>query len=160
MSCVPYRRKGLYLTVTMPRIAVLVAVFVHLWTYSFALWLAFLSFYAATCYFQAYCCAYQECPYVGAFCPAILGIYPANMLAELMYGRQKIVKTLSRFEIHATLATVAWLAMVIFPLYWVAKPGIQLAAGYVVSHSGYYLIFGLTICPACAIRHTCHGAKL
>jgi hypothetical protein len=160
MSCVPYRRKGLYFAVTIPLLAVLIAVFVHLWTYSVALSLVFLSLYAAICYFQAYCCAYQECPYVGGFCPAIVGIYPANMLAKLIYGRKNIVKTKKRFEVYATLAVVAWLGMVIFPLFWIAKLGILVAVGYVASHVVYYLVFGLTVCPACAIRHTCPGGKL
>jgi hypothetical protein len=58
MSCVPYRRKGLYFVLTIPSLALLIAVFVYLWTFGFLLSIVFLSFYLAMCYFQAYCCAY------------------------------------------------------------------------------------------------------
>jgi hypothetical protein len=159
-SCVPFRRKTLYFLLTIPLLMLLVAVFVYLWTFGFIFSLVFLSFYGAMCYFQTYCCAYQECPYIGGFCPAIVGIIPANLLAKLMYSRRNIVKSKKRFEIHATLATVAWLGLAFFPLYWIARLGVWFAVGYAACHTVYYLIFGLTICPACAIRHTCPGGKL
>lgn len=160
MSCVPYRRKGLYLALTIPLLALLVLVFLYLWTFSFILSILFLCIYLAMCYFQTYCCAFQECPYVGGFCPGIVGIVPASVLTKLIYSRKKIVKSKRSFEIHAALASLAGLGLVIFPLYWIARLGIAPAAGYVACHVVYYLIFGLTICPACAIRHTCPGGKL
>ena len=160
MSCVPYRRKGLYLILTMPFLVLLVSVFVYLWTYSFILSIALLSFYSAMCYFQAYCCAYQDCPYVGGFCPAIVGIIPASLLTKLIYGKKQVVRSKKSFEMHAAVASVGWLGLIAFPLFWIAKLGIAVAAGYVVCHAVYYVIFGLTICPACAIRHTCPGGKL
>jgi hypothetical protein len=159
MSCVPYRRKGLYFVLTIPSLALLIAVFVYLWTFSFLLSTVFLSFYFAMCYFQAYCCAYQDCPYVGEFCPAIGGIRPANILAKLIYGKRKIVKSRKRFELHATLASISWLGLIVFPLFWIAKLGVVFAAGYVACHVVYFLIFVLTICPVCAIRNTCPGGK-
>jgi len=33
------------------------------------------------------------------------------------------------------------------------------AIGYVVAHVVYSLIFGLTVCPVCSIRHTCPGGQ-
>ena len=160
MSCVPYRRKGLYLILTLPFLAILITVFAYLWTFSFVLSIIFFLFYFAMCYFQAYCCAYQECPYVGGFCPAIVGIMPSSFLAKLIYGNKKIVKSKRAFEAHAIVASIAWLGMIVFPLFWIAKLGIWLAVGYVLSHAVYYLIFGLTVCPVCAIRNTCPGGKL
>ena len=106
MSCVPYRRKKLYFLLTVPLVVLLMAVFVYLWTFSLLLSIVFLSFYLAICFFQAYCCAYQDCPYVGGFCPAIVGILPSDTLAKLIYGQQKIVKSEKRFELHAALASV------------------------------------------------------
>ncbi len=160
MSCVPYRRKGLYFALTIPFLGLIISVFVYLWTFSFILSMVFVSFYFAMCYFQTYCCQYQECPYVGGFCPAIVGIMPASILTKLIYSNKKIVKSKKRFEIHATLATVAWLGLALFPLFWITKLGISFAAGYVAYHVVYYFIFGLTICPVCATRQTCPGGKL
>jgi hypothetical protein len=112
------------------------------------------------CYFQAYCCAYQKCAYVGRFCPAIAGIIPASYLAKLIYGRKKVVKSKVFFVLHAVLASLSEVGLIMMPLYWIGKLGHAVALGYVACHLIYYLIFGLSICPACAIRKTCPGGKL
>jgi hypothetical protein len=159
MGCVPYRRKGLYLALTLPMLLLLLAVFVYLWTYSLLLALAFLACYGVMSFFQAYCCAYQRCPYVGGFCPAVLGIMPASLIAKYVYGRREIVRTKARFEIYATVAVVGWAGLVFLPVHWLARPGIGFALAYVACHVAYTLIFGLTVCPACAIREICPGGK-
>jgi hypothetical protein len=159
MSCVPYRRKGTYYLLTVPMLALLVAVFVYLWTFSFILALVLLSFYLTMCYFQAYCCVYQECPYVGGFCPAVMGIMPASLLAKWIYGRRPVIKSRRSFEIHALIAMVAWAGVIFFPLFWIAKLGLAFAGGYVACHAVYYVLFGLSICPACAIRDICPGGR-
>jgi hypothetical protein len=160
MSCVPYKRKGLYLVLTLPFLALLIAVFIYLWTFSFIFSMAFLLFFLAMCYFQAYCCACQDCPYIGGFCPAIVGIMPANVLAKLIHGKKKIIKSKKSFERNVTLASLCWLGLIVFPLFWIAKFGALYAGVYVACHVIYYVIFGLTICPVCAIRNSCPGGKL
>ncbi len=159
ISCVPYSRRGLYFALTIPLAVIVILVFLYLW--SIDIWLSFglLTFYLATCYFQSYCCAYQDCPYVGGFCPAIIGIYPANILAKLLYGRKTVTKSKVRFEVYAILATSGWLGVAILPLYWLRQLGLLYAIGYFASHVIYYIIYGLTICPKCAIRETCPGGK-
>ena len=160
MSCVPYRRKGLYLTLTIPMLLLLLVVFVYLWTNSVLLSLAFLSCYLAMSFFQAYCCAYQRCPYVGGFCPAILGILPASLIARYLYSNREISRTRARFDAHATVAVIGWLGLVFLPVYWIARQAIGLAIAYVACHAVHALIFTLTICPVCAIRQTCPGGKV
>ena len=159
MSCVPYQRKWLYLLLTIPFLSLLISVFIYLWTFSFILPIVFLLFYLAMCCFQAYCCAYQDCPYVGEFCPAVIGIFPANLITGSLYSGKEIVKSKKTFDLHATLAIVGWLGLVGFPLNWIAKLDPSLAVGYVISHMVYAVVFGLTICPVCAIRDTCPGGK-
>lgn len=159
MSCVPYRRKGLYFVLTVPLFLLLVVVFVYLWTYSFVLSLIFASFYFLMSFFQAYCCVHQDCPYVGEFCPAVMGIFPGNILAKRMYAKKKLVRSKKKFELHATLGIIAGLGLIVFPLFWIAKLGTACALGYVACHVMYYVIYGLTICPVCAIRGTCPGGK-
>jgi hypothetical protein len=160
MSCVPYSRKGVYFALTIPFLVIVILVFVYLWRNNILLSFVLLALYLATSYFQAYCCAYQECPYIGRFCPAIVGIYPANLFAKLLYGRKKVVESKVRFEVQATLATIGWLGIAILPLYWLWQLGAIFAIGYFASHVIYYLIYGLTVCPKCAIRDTCPGGKL
>jgi hypothetical protein len=82
------------------------------------------------------------------------------MLAKFIYGKKKIIKSKKMFEIHATLAFVCWLGLILFPLFWISNLGSLFAAGYVACHVIYYLIFGLTVCPVCAVRRTCPGGKL
>lgn len=159
MSCVPYRRKGLYLALTIPLLIILMSIFIYLWTFSFILSIVFLVFYLAMSFFQAYCCAYQDCPYVGRFCPAVIGIFGANIITKIFYKGLEIVKSKRRFNLHATLAIVGWLGLVGFPLYWLAKLDPVFVVGYVMSHVVYAVLFGLTICPVCAIRDTCPGGK-
>jgi hypothetical protein len=160
MSCVPYRRKGLYLALTIPMLLLMLAVLIYLGIYSILLSLAFLACYVVMATFQAYCCAYQECPYVGGFCPAVLGIMPASLIAKVLYGNREIVRTRARFETYATAAILGWLGLAFLPVYWLTKLGVGFALGYVACHAVYALVFGLTVCPVCAIRDTCPGGKI
>jgi hypothetical protein len=77
-----------------------------------------------------------------------------------MYKKSQIVKSERRFRLNIALATIAWLALAIFPLYWIARAHVFLAVGYLACHLAYSLVFFLTICPVCAIRNTCPGGKL
>mgnify|MGYP001828953384 FL=1 len=160
MNCVPYRRKGLYLALTIPMLLLMLAVLIYLGTFSILLSLAFLACYLVMSTFQAYCCAYQDCPYVGGFCPAVLGIMPASLIAKVLYGNREIVRTKARFETYATLAILGWLGLAFLPVYWLAKLGVGFAIAYVACHAVYAFVFSLTVCPVCAIRDTCPGGKV
>ncbi|MBN2225720.1 MAG: hypothetical protein JW765_13705 [Deltaproteobacteria bacterium] len=160
MSCFPYRRKKFYAILTIPLFILLIAVFIYLWSFSFVLSIIYLSFYLLICLFQAYCCAYQECPYIGGFCPAVSGIMPSSLLAGLLYGKKMSRKSKVLFNLNAAIAFTALVAFILLPIYWIAKLGILHVIGYVIFYLGYYLVFLLTICPACAIRETCPGGKL
>ena len=159
LSCVPYRRKGLYLALTVPLLGIFVMIFGYLWGFSFALSFVFLTLYLGVCTFQAYCCYYQDCPYVGGFCPAVIGIMPASLIARVLFSGRPVVKSKRRFDLYATLAVMCWIGVIAFPLFWIAKVNVWFAVGYVLVHMVYTLIFGLTICPACAIRDICPGGQ-
>ena len=174
MSCYPFRRKGIYLAIVLPYLAVLISVFFFLLLKKEPIrraavgrrsrtrlvpGLVYLSLYLGMCYFQAYCCACQECPYVGEFCPAIAGIYPGNILARVKYGKG-IVKSEKRLRANASLASACWGGLMLFPLPWLAKRSVSYAVGYSLVHAVYYLFHGLAVCPVCAIRDTCPGGML
>jgi hypothetical protein len=158
--CIPYRRKALYVALTVPLVLLLLSVLVYLGGYSIVLSIAFLFLYLATCYFQAYCCVYQNCPYVGRFCPAIMGIILSSYLAKLVYDKRRMVKSRVLFAVHAVLASLCGICLVVLPLRWIVKLGTVVAVVYALCILAYLLIFGLTICPVCAIRNTCPGGKL
>lgn len=160
MACVPYHRKTLYLVLTVPFLAILALVAVYLWVFSPWLTVAVVFCYLWISFFQAYCCACQECPYIGRFCPAIAGIVPASWLAKWIYGNREVTKSKVRFEIHAMVGTLGWLGWTLIPLWWIGKLHVLLAVAYVVWQIAYYVVFGLTICPACAVRETCPGGAL
>lgn len=157
MSCVPYSRKGWYFALTVPFWLVLLAVVVYLGTVSLILAVVLILLYLATSFFQAYCCAYQDCPYVGGFCPAVIGIMPASLMAKALYGDRPLEKSKQRFDRSVTWALVAWVGVAAFPLYWLAQLGMAFAIGYLACHVVYTAVFGLTVCPACAIRDICPG---
>jgi hypothetical protein len=159
MTCVPYRRKGLYLAITLPFMAILAAVLAFLWTFHPLLALAFFGFYATVVVVQSYCCAYQDCPYVGGFCPAVTGIWPANPLAKWLAARTKL-RSAILFEVLATIGFVAILGLAFFPLWWLAKASVWLAVAYVVVQLFYYGFFTLAVCPSCAIRNACPGGQV
>ena len=160
MSCVPFRRKARYLILTISFLAILFLVCVYLWDFNFWPSMLFIMLFFATCYFQAHCCAQQECPYIGHFCPAIVGIMPASFLAKFIYGEKQIAKSKRIYWVNLTLATMTWLGLAIVPLFWIAKLHVALAWGYIALHLIYYLVFGFTIWPVCAIRNTCPGGTL
>jgi hypothetical protein len=68
-TCAPYRKKTLYLVLTVPYLAILALVAICLWHFSPWLTAAVILSYLWASFFQAYCCACQDCPYIGGFCP-------------------------------------------------------------------------------------------
>jgi hypothetical protein len=159
LSCVKYEKRGRYIISTIILFIVLGLIFVYLWTISPILSFIMVGLYLVTSYFQAYCCVYQDCPYIGGFCPAISGIYVGNILANHIYSKDT-PKSEKKFNRHKNLGILFWLLMAFFPFYWIYLLGIEYAILYFLFQLGYYLFFGLTICPSCAIRSTCPGGKI
>ena len=83
--CVPYKNRGRYYASTAMLFIIQGWVFLYFWTINPVLSLIMVVLYIGTSYFQAYCCVFQDCPYVGEFCPAISGIYLGNVLARRLY---------------------------------------------------------------------------
>ena len=159
LTCVPYAHKGRYVVQTTILLVVVGIVFLYLWTINPLLSLLMIVFYLGTNYFQAYCCVYQDCPYVGQFCPAVFGIFPANLIARRL-SRKGITRSKKKFERHATIAFTFWLGIVFLPVYWLYLLDLLIAIGYVVFQIASFLIFTLTVCPKCAIRDTCPAGAI
>ena len=157
--CVPYEKRRRYYVSTAILFLVQGLVFLYLWTINPIYSLIMIALYLATSYFQAYCCTYQECPYIGEFCPAISGIYIGNLIANRFYSKET-PKNEKKFHRHKNLGILFWLLMIFFPLYWIYVLNLYYAIFYVIFHLGYFVLFGLTICPSCAIKDTCPGGAL
>ena len=155
MSCVPYRRQTLYLVLTVPYLIISILVAIYLWRFSPWLTAGVALGYGGACLFQAYCCACQDCPYVGGFCPGIAGIVPASWMARWIYGDRTIAMAATRFAIQAALALVGWLVWAVLPVWWIAKLGVGVAVIYGLWQLVYVVVFLLTVCPACALREIC-----
>ena len=136
-----------------------VVVFLYLWTIWPVLSFVLIGLYIATSYYQSYCCVYQDCPYIGEFCPAVSGIYLGNIFAKRLYS-EDTPKSEKKFQTYKNLGIFFWLLMAFFPVFWIYQLGLYYAIAYIVFHLGYYLAFGLTICPSCAIKETCPGGAL
>ena len=158
MNCVPYSRYWLYLLLTVPLVSMMGFVGYVLWTNHFAYTIAYIGFYILTFLFQSYCCYYQNCPYVGGFCPAIAGIVPASLVAKLL-TKIKVRKSKFLFEFFAILASINLLALIVFPLYWLFLYHIAVFVGFLILVMLYGFAFLLTICPVCAVRKTCPGGQ-
>ena len=157
--CVPYEKRGRYYVSTAILFIVQGLIFLYLWTINPIYSLMMIVLYLATSYFQSYCCVYQDCPYIGEMCPAISGIYVGNIFAQKLYSKDT-PKDEKRFHRHKNLGILFWLLMVFFPLYWIYLLDLYYAIFYVIFHLGYFVLFGLTICPSCAIKETCPGGAL
>lgn len=161
MTCMPYKRKKLYLLLTVPLLALFGSIFVYLWIINPVLGLLFVGFYLGICIFQSYCCACQDCPYIGIrqFCPGILGIVPSSWIAKLPFIRQA-KKSKTAFELSAAIGSLFILAFLIFPLIWLIELGINVTIAYIGFIVIYLVLFVWNICPACATRYTCPAGKI
>ncbi|MGV9171627.1 MAG: hypothetical protein ACOC44_09755 [Promethearchaeia archaeon] len=153
-----YKGKGKHLALTIPLLMLMIAIFFYLNSLNLILGLIYISFYIATNFFQAYCCVYQECPYIGNYCPGIVCLYPASLIAQLSIY-QKMKRTKKRFNIFVTLAEISLFSFIIFPLFFFFSLGFL----YLVAYIGFILIYTLLflwfICPDCAIKNTCPAGK-
>lgn len=157
-DCIPYKRKVLYLFLTIPIIILYVVIIVHLWEVGKLIFIIYCSFFVLAILFQSYCCAYQSCPYIGKFCPGLGGfIVPASIVA-LLLRKVKKVKTL--FDLFASLAFICLLAIILLPVYFIYKLGVNLLIFYSTIVIAYSILFLVLICPVCAIRDTCPAGKV
>lgn len=157
-ECVPFRKRALYLTLTVPMGVIFFAVAVHLLLTNTVAFFVFGAMLATVILAQSYCCAYQDCPYIGGFCPGIGGATVlSSRIALLLAGVRKSEKL---FNLFSALGTVCLLGIIVLPLFFMHGLGIAVPAAYFFVAVLYLIIFFLMICPGCAIRDSCPGGKM
>lgn len=157
-NCVPYKKKALYLLLTIPIVAIFIAIAVYLWTTNLIAFIIYCSLFLAVILLQSYCCAYQDCPYTGKFCPGIGGVIMLSSLIALLL--KNIKKSKKLFDFFATLGFTCLLAIMIFPAFFIYKINIIVLVAYLIIAIFYFIAFFVLICPVCAIRDTCPGGKM
>jgi len=157
-DCVPFKKKSLYLLLTIPIVTIFFAIAIYLWLTSLIPFIIYCSLFLMVIILQSYCCAYQDCPYIGNFCPGIGGVIIISSIIALLL--QKIKKSKILFELFATLGFTCLIGITIFPLFFIYKLGIVVLISYLVIAIFYFIAFFALICPVCAIRDTCPGGKV
>ena len=154
-DCVPYKRKTIYILLTLPLLVLFATVAVYLWGLNTIAFTVYCLLIIIAVLSQSYCCAYQSCPYIGRFCPGIGGILILSSVIALALKNVKRVPFL--FNLFMTLAIGCFLGVIIFPMFFIYKEGFLLLTAYTVLSIGYLFLFFRLVCPACATRDTCPG---
>jgi hypothetical protein len=154
----PYERVWLYTLLTIPILALMGFAGYVLWINKFWLALIYIGFFILINFFQSYYCLNIDCPYIGWFCPAVVGIIPSAWLARI-WQKIGIKKNKKLAEISATLGSLMLLGLIVFPLYWLFKYNLIAFFGFLIGVIVYAFAFLLSICPVCASKESCPGGK-
>jgi hypothetical protein len=157
-NCVPYRRKKLYLALTLPILAVYGGVAAALFPLGFEYLLIYLVLLLLTSVLQSFICVYWDCPYVGRFAPCVAGFcLPASQLARL-WKKDSLPEKF--YPLVLNLTFLFFLGAVFFPLYFLFQIGVIWGISYLAAAGLYAAGFLRWICPDCATRNICPGGQL
>jgi hypothetical protein len=156
-TCVPFKRKPLYLTLTLPMIVVYIAMAVFLWQINVVFLAVYVVLFVSVALSMSYVCVHWQCPYVGRFAPCVGGFcLPSSQIARL---HKHAKRSETRYKVFLTLAYTSFFGIVLFPMYFLYVKSILFLIGYVVIVVAYGVLFMLFICPVCGTRHICPGGQ-
>jgi hypothetical protein len=156
-NCVPYKRKTLYLALTLPMIGLYIAIAALLLQFGVLYFALYLAFFILVAVFQSYVCVHWQCPYIGKFAPCVGGFcLPSSQLARLW---KNVKRTKTRYNIITTLAFANFFAVILFPIYFLYQANILFLLGYLAIVTVYAGAFLLFVCPVCATRQVCPGGQ-
>ena len=157
-KCVPYRRKALYLIITIPMIILYVFTAICLWKVNITVFAIYVLLFVFVAFFMSYVCVYWECPYVGKFAPCVGGFcLPSSQIARLFKNTKR---SETRYNIFLNLAYVCFFGILLFPTYFLYMQNIFYLFVYTGIVIVYLVLFNLFICPVCATRHICPGGQM
>ena len=156
-NCVPYKRKSLYLLMTLPMIVLYIVVAAHLWTVGIIIFTIYCAFFVMVAISMGYVCVHWRCPYIGKFGPCAGGFcLPASQIARLF---KKLKRSETTYHIVISVAYANFFGILFFPVYFMYKLGIIYLLAYLGVNIVYWLCLLLFICPFCGTRHVCHGGQ-
>jgi|AntAceMinimDraft_17_1070374.scaffolds.fasta_scaffold10473_3 hypothetical protein len=157
-DCIPFKKKALYLVLTIPIVIIFILIVLYLWQTGLIPFIIYCCLFLLVIMLQSYCCAYQDCPYIGKFCPGIGGITILSSVIALLWKNTK--RSEKMFNLFASIGFSCLIGIVVFPLFFIYKLGIFVLISYLVIAIFYCITFFALICPFCAIRDTCPGGKI
>ena len=156
-DCVPYQRKMIYLLLTVPMVAIYVAIAAFLWQVNIIAFVAYCAFFPIVAIGQSYVCVYLRCPYVGKFAPCVGGFcLPSSQIARLLKNVKRSERT---YNLAVSLASLALLGIVFLPVPFLYGQSVVYLLAYLGVVVAYAASFLWLICPACGIRHVCPGGQ-
>ena len=115
-NCVPYRRKTLYIILTIPMIVLYIAIAYFFWNIGVVFFAIYAVLFILVAIGQSYACVYLKCPYVGKFAPCVGGFcLPASQIARLYNPEKRSERT---YNIFVTMAFITFAGIIFFPIYF------------------------------------------
>ncbi|HEY69402.1 MAG TPA: hypothetical protein G4O08_02335 [Anaerolineae bacterium] len=156
-NCVPYRRRALYLLLTLPMIVLYAVIAAYLWRASLTFFIVYLVLFVVVAFAQSYVCVYLRCPYVGRFAPCVGGFcLPSSQIARWF---KNVRRSEGIYNVVVTIAFAAFLGIILLPIYFLALRGVV----YLLAYLGIVLLYAIGflgwICPVCGTRHVCPGGQ-
>jgi hypothetical protein len=156
-NCVPYRRRALYLLLTLPMIVLYAVIAAYLWRVSLAFFIVYLGLFVVVAFAQSYVCVYLQCPYVGRFAPCVGGFcLPSSRIARWFKNAKR---SEGIYNVVVTVAFAAFLGIILLPIYFLILRSVV----YLLAYLGIVLLYAIGflgwICPVCGTRHVCPGGQ-
>ena len=149
------RDKFIYLLALAPFLVAFVGALALIATISVYWTIALIALHLLGSVFQAGCCI--GCPYRGRYCPALFGIFLANVFSARIYKDREYDQTF--FNRNAALAetVVAIIAILccilLFTIHW------TLAVVFLALGTIHVYLFFRQLCPKCGYNETCPGGR-
>jgi len=156
-ACTPYKRKSLYLLLTIPMLVMYIAIAAFLWHIRITFFAIYLALFVSVALSMSYVCVYWRCPYIGKFAPCVGGFcLPSSQIARLLKNTKR---TETRYRIFLTLAYLCFFGIILFPVYFLYAKNVVYLLGYIGIVAFYGTLFMLFICPVCGTRCVCPGGQ-
>ena len=150
------RDKVLYFLSLIPFLLAFIGSIVIMYPICIYMVLLWILIYFALNIFQAGCCI--SCPYRGRYCPAILGIYLANLLSEFLYTDFEYEE--KSFKQNALWAEITLAVFILYPVYWLFISNWIYVIIYFVLLLIHFLLFMPVQCRKCSFNCRCPGGKM
>lgn len=152
-----FSKKLFYFAVHFPLIGLFCILGFYIYSFNLTFLLLYIFFALISILFQSYCCAFQECPYIGfpSFCPGIGGFLILSSYLTLFV--KKLPKSKRWFNLSASIAGLSAFVFVIYPVFFLIKLNLLYPLLYLLLTLVYIISFFSLICPGCAIVKICPG---
>ncbi len=156
---IPYKKKGLYILITLPLILVYILIGYYLNNIGNINLIIYITLFTITIIFQSYNCIYWKCPHVGTLCPGAGGFCVLSSPIGKLLINMKIKSSEKLYKILCSIAFTGFLGIILYPVYFIYKLSILYLAFYFFIISAYFLFMMILICPDCGAKKACPGGQ-